>query len=244
MSKTIIWDLCGGSQNSVYKAIGDDPSYKIYTLDILDKQYHKNQIQVDLTREDIIDWLENNLPKPDIILASPNCAAFSVINNVGEKERIGLTRDFQVRDLADIQRIIDTNLFFKYRKAEKERETAIVGLALANNTAKIINHFKPKFWYIENPHSSRIWAYLDDKINGHKNLALYNNYDSDFSPKPTYFLSNKKLELKKEKLDNSKFQRKCSRSQTYVIHRRNKESGTNVMIPKELIKDIISQFGV
>ncbi len=239
----IVWDLCGGSQNSVYKAIGDDLSYEIYTLDINSTLAHNKQIQVDLTRADIIDWLDKNLPKPDIIVASPNCAAFSVINNVGEGERIGITKDFKVRELDEIQKIIDTHKFFKYRKAERERETAITGLALAKSVADIINHFKPKYWYIENPNSSRIWAYLEQFIDGYKNLTYYNNYDDDFSQKPTYFMSNIKLELLREKKTNEKFIKKQSRSQVYIVHKRAGESGSNVKIPKQLIQHIFRLFG-
>lgn len=101
----------------------DDPNYEIYTFDINNKKEHQNQHCIDLTREDILFYLERYFPKPDIIVSSPNCAAFSVINNVGEGERIGITKDFQVRELNEIQEIIDTHKFFKHRKAERERDS-------------------------------------------------------------------------------------------------------------------------
>lgn len=73
-------------------------------------------------------------------------------------------------------------------------------------------------------------------------MTYYNNYDDDFSQKPTYFMSNIKLKLLRKKKPNDKFIKKQSRSQVYIIHKRAGECGSNVKIPTELIRHIFEEF--
>lgn len=44
----VVWDLFGGSQNSVYQALKDDKRFDIYTFDIA-KPKHNKQFIVDLS---------------------------------------------------------------------------------------------------------------------------------------------------------------------------------------------------
>ena len=48
-----------------------------------------------------------------------------------------------------------------------------------NNTLKIIDHYKPKIFVIENPAYGRIWEYIANVIGfniPYENLTYYNNY--------------------------------------------------------------------
>ena len=75
----------------------------------------------------ILDFDISKLPfKPDIIWASPPCTGFSVaaIGHHWKK---------------------DGDIFIP------KTDTAKLGIELVKKTLEIINHFKPKFWFMENP---------------------------------------------------------------------------------------------
>ncbi len=71
----------------------------------------------------------------------------------------------------------------------------------------MIKHYKPKFWYIENPKHSLIWKHIS------LNRKVFLNSDSCYIKeasygkygylitKPTLFMSNVKMNLKKGKID-------------------------------------------
>nr|DAX84179.1 MAG TPA: hypothetical protein [Caudoviricetes sp.] len=69
---------------------------------------------------------------------------------------------------------------------------------------EIIKKYKPKYYIIENPASSKIWEYIE-KILGfeieHENKTFYNNYDYPIK-KPTKFKSNLDLKLKAENIQS------------------------------------------
>jgi site-specific DNA-cytosine methylase len=75
----------------------------------------------------VLDFDISKLPfKPDIIWASPPCTGFSVaaIGHHWKKEG---------------------DIFIP------KTDTAKLGIELVKKTLEIINHFKPKFWFMENP---------------------------------------------------------------------------------------------
>ena len=79
---------------------------------------------------DIFDFDPSKVPfKPDIIWASPPCTAFSVAScwlhwNIDDKDPT---------------------------KRNPATKKALLGIAMVKKTLEIINYFKPKYWFIENP---------------------------------------------------------------------------------------------
>lgn len=216
MSKIIVWDLFGGDNCSVRKSL-DDSIYEIYTFDI------KNGY--DLSND--ISYLDS-FPKPDIITASPPCESWSIADCAGRIWNNDLT-------------LKDENYYYEYNKncqPNKKRcylkkvKSAELAIKLIVNTTFIINKYKPKYWYIENPQSSLIWKYIkvNNLILGFDNIAWYGTYDLSFSKKPTNFLSNINLNLRKEKVEWSK---------DYVLYNTYTKRSA---IPSNLLKDIFEKI--
>lgn len=88
----------------------------------------------------VMDWEYSSYPVGyfDVVWASPPCDTFSLARykNVG---RNGVTRESIVRD-------------------REER-----GVPLLRRTMDIINYFKPKYYFIENPDSGAMKEYILDK---------------------------------------------------------------------------------
>lgn len=207
--KLIIWDLFGGGQNSVYKTLEEFDyldSFEVYTFDITES-YHRHQYKIDLSQENIIKVFKN-FPKPDIIVASPLCQSFSQILQM----KGGGTCFWKFNQNKDklIERTIEEfetlkSGFTRYFDAKKQLLIKRLGEKCINNTIELIQYFKPKVWYIENPKSSLIWDYITknrndffDKEKMFFNLASYGKYGY-LNRKDTYFLSNVKMTLKSGK---------------------------------------------
>lgn len=77
---------------------------------------------------DILEWDEHSIPKPDVILASPPCEGFTVMN-------IGRNWTGPTDVPAD----------------HPKTETARLGLRLVERTVKIVANLQPRFWVMENP---------------------------------------------------------------------------------------------
>lgn len=229
--KKIVWNLFGGLNNSVLNALGND-DYDIYTFDILeeDKQGRKN-IQVDLTANNSITLLAE-YPKPDIIVASPMCNSFSRARAYKDGGRGGWVIN---KDNSLSLRTYESWLLNRSEKRKDKWEgvldTAILGKKAIEKTIKIIQFFKPKYWYIENPESSLIWKYIENNLNfyGIKNLTKYGNYNF-FAEKKTIFLSNKNLNLKYEPFKNK------NKGIDNIAKKHRSD------IPPLLIHDIFNQF--
>lgn len=78
---------------------------------------------------------------------------------------------------------------------------AKLGKKCIDNTIKLIEHYKPKYWYIENPKSSLMWKYIKlnkldfvKKNKVHFNVCSYGKYGF-LIRKDTIFLSNVKMSL-------------------------------------------------
>ncbi len=230
MNKTIIYDLFGGGCNSLKKALSDNDNYEIYTFDILDT--FKETFKVDLTREDIIDkMLSFKLPKPDIIVASPPCMSFSRAAAMKYKETIGnATWYYKEGILREREREHYKGKRYKY---ESQMEKARIGRLCIENTLKIIQYFKPKYFYIENPAMSLLWEYKKLNLNinkGFYNKTIYGAYGTIYK-KPTIFYSNIKLDLKQT--SDKKF-----KSFEYA----SKQGIDRSYVPPKLLKEIIEQF--
>lgn len=208
--KTVIWDLFGGGQNSVYYALKSAnllDSYDIYTFDITEPM-HNQQFHLDLSKSHIVDEFKK-YPKPDIIVASPLCQSFSCVLNMKgggtcfwklDNEKKMLV-ERSVKEFNDLK-----NGFTKHLDAKTQLFIKRLGKKCIDNVLRLINYYKPKVWYIENPKHSLMWKYLElnnakfcKKWNATKNEASYGKYGF-LTTKATYFLSNIKLDLIKGKI--------------------------------------------
>ena len=199
MNKLILWDLFGGGQNSIYNTVKEyNLPIDVYTFDITEPQ-HEKQFKVDLSVLDIIVKLKD-YPKPDIIVASPLCQSFSCAlavkgGTVGWKKLDN--KSIQLRTLNEIKECLTLNKYMKNWKADVMRQRAILGWNCIFNTLRIIGHYQPKYWYIENPKNSLMWNYIkyNYRLNAINNFADYSAYGF-LTQKPTNFLSNINLNLK------------------------------------------------
>jgi hypothetical protein len=121
---------------------------------------------------DILEWDYTVYPEGyfDVIWASPDCTSWS--KAAGGKHR--LKSDMTPKT-----------------------ETARIGELLILKTIEIINYFKPKIWFIENP-QGLLQYYPPMENMGHKHLVYYGNYNNpDGSQycmmKPTNIWSNIEL---------------------------------------------------
>lgn len=216
-NKIVTWALFDSGNGCYFKAASNFANIDIYSigLDIENKNNHFINLNLadyryylfgDKTLYKTLD----KLPKPDFIIASPPCESWSVASamdggNACWKQEQGdslfepqtpLSR-FTIRDYKDYE---------KYQfKPEKSLVTRINGELCVFNLIQIIKKYKPTYFIIENPASSKIWDYIE-KILGfdipYENLTYYNNYDDYPVKKPTKFKSNLRLDLRCENIPN------------------------------------------
>lgn len=208
IKKIVVWDLFGGGQNSIFNAINKTGIYDIYTFDVV-KPAHEKQYILDLAQKDIIEKLKQ-FPKPDIITSSTLCQSFSCVLNM----KGGGTCFWKLNDDKDkliFRKISEFNAlksgFTKNLDAKTQLFIAKLGKKCIDNTIKIIKHYKPKFWFIENPKQSLLWKYITlnrkdfyDENKMFFNEASYGKYGY-LTTKATYFLSNVKMHLLKGKIE-------------------------------------------
>lgn len=206
--KIIIWDLFGGGQNSIYNSLKENQNYEIYTFDITEPS-RQNHFKIDLSQENIIEIIDNlNIPKPDIITSSTLCQSFSIVLNMkGGGTCFWKLNDDKTKLIFRTEKEFEElkSGFTKNLKADTQLFLAKLGKNCIDNTIKIIQFYKPKYWYIENPKTSLIWKYItlnkNDFYNPNNcflNEASYGKYGYLIT-KPTYFLSNIKMDLLKGK---------------------------------------------
>jgi len=106
--------------------------FEVISLDL-----HNADINCDILKW---DYTKYNVGEFDIIWGSPPCATFSHLTN------------------SNIGKIIRNELYTKELMEKRERE---IGLVLLEKTKEIINYFKPTYYFIENPQSSRMKKYMD-----------------------------------------------------------------------------------
>ena len=148
------------------------------------------------------------LPKPDVIIASPPCESWSVASamkggNACWRHTKG--NSFTIRESEEYESV--------QFKQEKSFYNRINGELTIFNLIKIIRHFEPKIYIIENPAHGKIWEYIDRVLDfkiPYDNLTYYNNYGFDIK-KPTKFKSNIDLHLTSENVSSTIEFRKASR---------------------------------
>lgn len=193
--KKIIWGLFD-SETAITQELNCE-DYTVYSIGLPSSSaITDNFISMDLSKRSCLKKLEK-LPKPDIIFASPPCETWITVN-------IGNVR-FYKRNYNEHNLYWQKN-FKGNNYADHHKELRLLGQKTAYFTHKIIEKFKPELWCIENGATSLLFKYLYNfhKLHGFKNLTYYDNYNSkDFSQKPTYIFSNKKLGLNKNKIKNN-----------------------------------------
>ena len=223
MKKLIVWDLFGGGQNSVYNAL-DKEQYDVYTFDVTEPS-HEHQFKVDLSQDNIIEVFKQ-YPIPDIITASPLCQSFSIILAMEGGGtcfwKLNDTKTLLIeRSEEEFERL--KKGFTKNLDAKTQLFIKRLGEKCINNTLQLIDYYKPRLWYIENPYHSLMWKYLtlnhkDFCNNWHVKLnkACYGQYGYPTS-KPTYFMSNVPLELNNKFIEKPYFVKYIDGVKYYVL---------------------------
>ncbi|KNG79770.1 DNA cytosine methyltransferase [Mycoplasma sp. HU2014] len=225
----VIWALFDDGQMSYYNALKDFKEVKIYSIGINKKPGVIN-IDLSIQNPNLIKELEK-LPAPDIILASPPCESWSIADNQQKMLTQTKSHYWVLRNKSWYKNHNNTCKPNLKRDFYKRFATTLNGFSTSSATIKIIETFQPKAWVIENPQSSKIWEYLHLFLNWYhiNNLTYYNNYDKEYSLKPTIFKSNVELNLKHKRIKTK---------QMIHIHGYDRRSS----IPKELIIDIYQQI--
>lgn len=229
----IIWALYDDAESSVSRSV--PILHRVLSIginDIKKEDYYK--IDLSITNNNLFKEL-SLLPKPDIIVASPPCESWSIADTAGVMlKKINKNGDWFINNANYYDEYNKTAHPVKKRYFDKKEKSRILGEATAFATIEIIKHFKPKYWYIENPLTSKIWKYYKYHLNfkGVENDTYYSSYDSSFSLKPTRFLSNINLHLRKERKNgNKEYMRKNSYSKRSAI-------------PLQLIEKIITEMSL
>lgn len=225
--KYIVWALYDDGVGSWHNCGYDSNEFEIISIGINDNNwYNYYKIDLRLSNFNLIKELKA-LPKPDIIVASPPCESWS---GADCKARIYDT-NLNVKNKKFYDEYNKTAHKVKQRDFFQKERNRLIGQDTIAATIKIIEHFKPKYWIIENPQSSYIWKWINKHFNLDliKNLAYYSNYDNNFSKKPTYFSSNVKLNLK------------CKNVKCNTQHM-NAGYDQRSSIPKQLLLDILEQL--
>jgi len=197
--KMIVWALFDSGNGSYIKAINTlnssgEADIEVYPmgLDIENKNNHFIPLNLaDYSRifgnNKLFDSLDA-LPNPDLIIASPPCESWSracaMANGTAYWKREDLSDSlftpqkkpspFTIRPKQDF---IDAYHDYDFEKLHMKR---INGELTAFNTIQIIKRYKPQYWIIENPATSKIWEYIQDILGfsiPYFNLTRYNNYD-------------------------------------------------------------------
>lgn len=241
----IVWALFDSGNGCYSQAAKKFPGIEIYSIGLDREQKNKGFINLNLASYSInnknnpLFGVLDQLPAPDVILASPPCESWSVASamkngNASWKQEAGdalfqpqlpLSR-FTVRDYKDYEGVQFT--------PEKSLINRINGELCIFNTIQIIKRYRPKIYVIENPAGSRIWDYTERVLGFHlpyDNLTYYNNYDYPIK-KPTKFKSNMDLKLRQEKIENEVSWKSFSRNYN-----------TRSNIPMKLVIDIFEKIG-
>lgn len=241
----IIWALFDSGNGCYKRSAKKFEDIEIYSigLDIENKNDHFIHLNLadysylfgDTTMFDTLD----NLPKPDLIIASPPCESWSIGSTIADgnaswkqekgdslfKPQKPLSR-FTIRDYEDFSN-------YQYNP-EKSLVNRINGELCIFNTIQILKKYKPEYYVIENPMTSRIWDYID-KILGlsikFENKTYYMNYDYPIA-KPTKFKSNVDLKL------NGNIPPKAEKDFRYMPWSYNERSN----IPEKLVDEIFQKI--
>lgn len=227
INKKYIWCLFDDANGSWNKLNKDN----ILSIGINENDWN-NYYKIDLSiqNKNLIKEL-SKLPKPSIIICSPPCESWSIADN---SRRLWRKQEKSTIEIFTYQDELRNREKFNSGKRDyfKQWKSTLDGMSTIIGVVKIIEHFKPDIWIIENPATSKIWEFLEQTFNfvGHKNKTYYNAYNDTFTKKPTIFLSNKKLDLKKDHIKQK------------IIWEKVCGYGRRSSIPQELLEDILKQI--
>lgn len=119
----------------------------------------------------LFDTLDE-LPKPDLIIASPPCESWSNASAIPNGNACWKKEDlsdslfkpqkepspFTIRNSRDYEQAYNN---YKYDRQFMKR---VNGELCVFNTIEIIKRYEPEFFIIENPASGRIWRYIEEVI--------------------------------------------------------------------------------
>jgi hypothetical protein len=223
--KRVIWSLFD-SENATMLQFQGNPNFEAYCFGLGSGSRHISLDLSDFWRAKIE---LNKYPKPHYIFASPPCESWCYVS-VGSKRHY----------------TSEPGITFCWRKkwvpfdfTEKARKIRMNGEYTALTTAKIIQHYQPKFWAIENGTRSLLFDYLREKCNltGIKNLTNYYSYGFEFL-KPTTIYSNIPLSLA-----NNSPNKQLAKVETHVKGMTRTElSSYRSRVPIGLYRDILSLF--
>ena len=155
-------------------AVCEELGFEVVSLDI-EKKY-KPTIIADIMKWDYKkDFKEGDF---DLITTSPVCLYWSRLRNtwIGRK-----CKSIHPTEVITKQHLLDD--IEKY------------GKPMVDKTFEIIDYLKPKYWWLENPNSSSMWKYIDEK-HGDRNFETYIfdycKYSNWGYKKPTRFITNYK----------------------------------------------------
>lgn len=239
-TKYVVWALYDDSESSYKKGIKKyfDGLFSVHSIGINNivfpenNNYFYHKIDLSLSNFNLFNQLKE-LPRPDIILASPPCESWSGADCGGKMFRsINDKGEWIVMNRSYYSSYNNNCHPVKKRYFEQKEMGRILGESTIGATIRIIETYKPKVWVIENPQTSKTWDFQKHhwSFNGEMNLTYYSSYDNSFSPKPTIFKSNKKFNLisKKEKGNN--------------LHMAKGNYSKRSSIPLDLIKDLVQQI--
>jgi len=132
-------------------------------------------VSVNHIKTDIMNWDYKTFPKDsfDIITASPVCTWWSLLRkcNYGKPIKPHTVPFCEELFLKDIDEH---------------------GKPMVDKVFEILDYFKPKYWWLENPKSSQMWNYIKETQPQYDNYKVFDYcMFSDFGyKKPTIFLSN------------------------------------------------------
>jgi len=177
----IIWALFDSEAATVAKAL---PEHEVYSFGIGGGTEH---IHLDLSDFETAAKELEKYPKPDAIFASPPCESWVTLS-------VGNIRYFSNEKGINLHW---KNKWTAFDFKPEYRETRLNGCRTAETTARIIQHFKPEFWAIENGNSSLIFSYMNKffSLSGYLNKCNFYSYGLNVL-KPTIIYSNKLLILR------------------------------------------------
>lgn len=238
--KFVIWALYDDSNSSVKNAIKKhfpNSDYLVYSIGINnlkpfpEKNFIYKRIDLSLSNFSLFDQLDE-LEHPDVIMASPPCESWSGAD-CGGKMFTSINEDgmWVVKNASYYEKYNARCHPVKRRNFFQKETGRIIGESTIGATIRIIKHYEPQVWIIENPQTSKTWDFQKYHwgFTGEMNKATYSSYDKKFSLKPTIFKSNIKLDLKSFRGENNK------------DHMARGSYSKRSSIPSQLIADIVVQ---
>ncbi|WFQ92682.1 DNA methyltransferase [Mycoplasma feriruminatoris] len=253
----VIWALFDDYDSSYQKAItknfnqNEQKQFVVISIGIKDTKDISftqtqnsiyKQIDLSLTNPKLAQQLKE-LPKPDIILASPPCESWSGVDcgrqmfgKMSYSKKL-INNDTSIWEIRNRRYYEEYNKYCKSKKRKSFVQREIMrlqGISTIGATLAIIGNFQPKIWVIENPANSKTWEFQKKHWNfgGYHNLTYFNNYDSNYSRQPTIFKSNIKMNLFRKRLKTDFNKDNCN----------NKNYKKENSIPENLIVHIIEEI--